>query len=114
MDEIERFSTPTATHIAFLVGTKADDPEKRQVSHSEAAELARELGVQYFETSSKTGEGVERLFLTAASIAIRKVIQRTDGGSASVTPPLPAGSVGKPIGQGWISSVISRIYNMFK
>ena len=45
----------------ILVGNKVD-LEFRQVTSLEAEQYARELGVQYIETSAKTGENVQKLF----------------------------------------------------
>lgn len=45
----------------MLVGNKIDI-ENRKVSYDEAAQLAADLGVKYFETSAKTGEKIEELF----------------------------------------------------
>lgn len=49
-----------ATSI-ILVGNKVDE-NVRQVTSLEAEQYARELGVQYIETSAKTGENVKKLF----------------------------------------------------
>ena len=49
-----------ATRI-ILVGNKVD-LKSREVTSSEAEQYARELGVQYIETSAKTGENVQKLF----------------------------------------------------
>ena len=45
----------------ILVGNKVD-LKSREVTSSEAEQYARELGVQYIETSAKTGENVQKLF----------------------------------------------------
>ena len=51
------------TYKLFLVGNKKDlAEERRQVSTEEAEEFAAKHNMQYFETSSKTGEGVADLF----------------------------------------------------
>ena len=49
--------------VVVLCGTKADKEAKRCVSLEKAQELAEQLGAMYCETSSKTGEGVESLFV---------------------------------------------------
>lgn len=41
-----------------LVGNKADLSDDRQVSEQQGAELAKSLGVQFFETSAKTGQNL--------------------------------------------------------
>jgi len=49
-----------------LVGNKNDLHEQWKVSQEEAAELAREFNVPWFETSAYTGENVDSAFITVA------------------------------------------------
>ena len=42
-----------------MIGTKADLIDKREVTQEQAERKAKELGVLYYEVSSKTGEGVD-------------------------------------------------------
>ena len=44
-----------------LVGNKNDLTEERQVDFGEAQHLANKLNLNYFETSAKTGDGIEQL-----------------------------------------------------
>jgi small GTP-binding protein len=46
----------------ILVGNKVDLPD-RKINGEQAKELAKKNGVQYLETSAKTGESIERIFL---------------------------------------------------
>jgi len=47
----------------ILIGTKADLGSKRQISQAEGKKLASEIGaLDFFETSAKTGAGVENAF----------------------------------------------------
>jgi len=46
----------------ILVGNKVDLPD-RKINGEQAKELAKKHGVQYLETSAKTGESIERIFL---------------------------------------------------
>ena len=55
-----------------LVGNKLDLADERVVSKSEGKKLADELGVEFFETSAKTGESVEQIFYTLVSKIIFK------------------------------------------
>ena len=47
--------------VIFLVGNKIDS-EKRVVTKEEAEEYAKKKNFDYYETSAKTGEGIEKLF----------------------------------------------------
>ncbi len=51
-----------------LVGNKTDVEDKRQVTAEEGSKLAGELGVQFFETSAKTGANVKLMFQKVASL----------------------------------------------
>ena len=46
----------------ILVGNKTDLRERRVVSTDEGKELADKLGINFYETSAKTGENVENVF----------------------------------------------------
>ncbi|XP_063915790.1 ras-related protein Rab6-like [Zophobas morio] len=48
--------------IVFLVGNKVDLSELRQVSHQDGEEKARELNVNFVETSAKVGLNIKLLF----------------------------------------------------
>lgn len=52
----------------MLVGNKCDMADKRQVSPEEGEKLAKELGLQFFETSAKDGTNVNQMFNKLASI----------------------------------------------
>ena len=55
--------------IVFLVGNKKDMEDKREVSQERVEAFKREKGIQFhFETSAKTGENIESLFITASKI----------------------------------------------
>ncbi|KIY69671.1 ras protein [Cylindrobasidium torrendii FP15055 ss-10] len=50
--------------IFMLVGNKCDKTYEREVSKEEGATLARQFGCEFMETSAKTAQNVERLFMT--------------------------------------------------
>ena len=47
--------------VIFLVGNKIDSPD-RVVTKEEAEDYAKKKNFTYYETSAKTGEGIEELF----------------------------------------------------
>ena len=49
--------------IFMLVGNKCDKTYEREVSKEEGAALARQFGCEFLETSAKTAQNVERLFM---------------------------------------------------
>jgi len=63
--EIREHSIPDIA--VFLVGNQKDEIEDRQVDHEKAMAFANENQFNgFFETSAKTGEGVDALFVKAA------------------------------------------------
>jgi len=63
----------------ILVGTKHDIENNRQVSMKEAQELADEHDMAFIETSSKTGEGIEKCFNIIAQKIYDDVKLNNDG-----------------------------------
>lgn len=49
--------------IFVLVGNKCDKTYEREVSREEGQALARSFGCEFLETSAKTAQNVERLFM---------------------------------------------------
>ena len=54
-------SVPVDEKVIFLVGNKIDSPD-RVVTKEEAEAYAKKKNFTYYETSAKTGEGIEQLF----------------------------------------------------
>jgi GTPase SAR1 family protein len=50
-----------------LVGSKIDLANRRQIQYDDGQKLAAELRVDFMETSSKTGENINELFVSIAS-----------------------------------------------
>jgi GTPase KRas protein len=49
--------------IFILVGNQCDKTHERQVSKADGAALARQYGCDFMETSAKTTQNIERLFI---------------------------------------------------
>ena len=49
--------------IFMLVGNKCDKTHEREVSEEEGAAMARNFGCNFIETSAKTAQNIERLFM---------------------------------------------------
>ena len=58
-----------------LVGNKKDLDDRRQVSTEEGQELADKYGMQFYETSAKTGENVDKIFVDTADEIAKKIDQ---------------------------------------
>ena len=61
-----------ANALIFLVANKKDKEQDREVSTSKGEQFAREKGLHgFFETSAKSGEGVEETFMSAARMLFK-------------------------------------------
>lgn len=55
--------------ILFLVGNKKDKEEEREVTADRVEKFKRDRNILFsFETSAKTGENIENLFILASKI----------------------------------------------
>ena len=48
--------------LIYLVGNKIDKKEERKISKEEGKKLADSFGVQFYESSAKTGENIDLIF----------------------------------------------------
>ena len=55
------YKVKNATLPKILVGNKLDMTEERVVDRATAEKMAEEYGVQYFETSALTGDGISEM-----------------------------------------------------
>jgi len=59
--------------VIVLVGNKTDLQEKREVTFLEASRFAQENDLLFVETSAKTGENVEEVFVHCAKTILNKI-----------------------------------------
>lgn len=58
----------------ILVGNKVDLPD-RKINGEQAKALAKKNGVQYLETSAKTGQSIENIFLELSKSMVKYAMQ---------------------------------------
>ena len=69
------------TVFLVLVGNKIDLQDERQVSYDEGASFAQENNMMFFETSAKTGENIEDVFVKSAE----EINQKMENGYYDLT-----------------------------
>ena len=63
------------TVFMVLVGNKSDLKDKRQVTIEEGQKMAKDNNMMFFETSAKTGDNVEKIFVDSAKEIQKKINQ---------------------------------------
>ena len=58
----------------ILIGNKCDDVDRRVVDRERGAELAREYGLKFMETSAKNSVNVDEAFMTLARDIKKRLI----------------------------------------
>ena len=71
LDDIQK-QCPKTTFLV-LVGNKIDLENERQIMYEEGESFAKENNMLYIETSAKTGENIETLFLKSVEIINEKI-----------------------------------------
>ena len=69
---IDQYASEGANKI--LIGNKCDDVERRVVERERGAELAREYGLKFMETSAKNNVNVDEAFMTLARDIKKRLI----------------------------------------
>lgn len=75
MNEISKYASESVNKL--LIGNKCDNDSNRQVSFEEGKELADSLGIPFMESSAKTSENVEKVFISIAGEIKQKVAVNT-------------------------------------
>ena len=57
----------------YLLGNKVDDIEHRVIKKEDALKLAKELSLEYFETSAITGKNIYKIFSKLCQELIKKI-----------------------------------------
>ena len=82
LHEAKEYAPSTAS--IYLVGTKIDHPD-RKITEAEGREKAQEFALHYHEVSSKTGEGIDALFLKIVTEVEETTITRRDTNEENVS-----------------------------
>jgi len=80
----------------ILVGNKSDRLAEREIGREEGAQYARRHGCEFLETSAKTADNVEELFVKLIRTLREKRDGHTGGGDVTPGPPHPVEPALKP------------------
>lgn len=96
LQEIDRFAGESVVRV--LSGNKADLIEQRAVDYDQVQEFAESLGMPYLETSSKTSQNVEEVFLTTARAIMRRmeIVSSEPVRDFSASPAIATSSAARP------------------
>ena len=70
MNDIDKFAKDGVFKI--LVGNKCDLNENRKVSKEKGKQLADSYGIPFIETSAKSNENIEKLFVDSTKVFLDK------------------------------------------
>ena len=88
MNDIDKFAKEGVFKI--LVGNKCDLIDKRQVSKERGKQLADSYGIPFIETSAKSNENIEKLFIDSTRAFIEKQLKTGNVGFTNKTGPSSA------------------------
>ncbi|KZS93274.1 ras protein [Sistotremastrum niveocremeum HHB9708] len=83
-------------HIVMLVGNKSDKASEREVSRDEGQRMANSLECEFLETSARTAQNVDRLFMTLVRNLRGSRVGASGDAFASNNPRPPLPPAGKP------------------
>jgi hypothetical protein len=91
MKPLFRFPPPrnckNTSCVKVLVGTKADMVEDRKVAKDKAEELARNMELEYYETSSKSNLNIEGMMESLAIQLRENQVQKLAHETVNMTEP---------------------------
>lgn len=71
--DIKKSKAFQGNSTGLLIGNKIDLENKRKVSRKDGETLAKEMNLEFEETSAKTGENIEDIFKTIAYKLLKRV-----------------------------------------
>eukprot|EP01115_Flamella_aegyptia_P004505 TRINITY_DN194_c0_g1_i2.p1 TRINITY_DN194_c0_g1~~TRINITY_DN194_c0_g1_i2.p1 ORF type:complete len:201 (-),score=32.16 TRINITY_DN194_c0_g1_i2:36-638(-) len=80
LQEIDHYTEDTVYKV--IVGNKKDNENERAVDFTTAKEYALDLGLDIYETSAKTGEGVNDMFINIATKMYKQSSNEVSSGSS--------------------------------
>ena len=89
MNDIDKFAKEGVFKI--LVGNKSDLEDKRQVTKEKGKQLADSYGIPFIETSAKSNDNIEKLFLDSTKAFIDKQLKLGNAGFNSKKAPSSSG-----------------------
>eukprot|EP01062_Namystynia_karyoxenos_P029612 TRINITY_DN2222_c0_g2_i1.p1 TRINITY_DN2222_c0_g2~~TRINITY_DN2222_c0_g2_i1.p1 ORF type:complete len:215 (+),score=83.55 TRINITY_DN2222_c0_g2_i1:100-744(+) len=81
--------------VRFLVGNKCDLSSQQVVTEQMGRAVAEERGMEFMQTSAKTGHNVEEVFSAITKLCVQREASRT-GGSGLADRPTPVVLPGLP------------------
>ena len=85
MSDIDKFAKEGVFKI--LVGNKSDLIDKRQASKERGKQLADSYGIPFIETSAKSNENIEKLFVDSTKAFIEKQLKIGNSGFTKKVGP---------------------------
>ncbi|EDR24571.1 GTP-binding protein YPTC4, putative [Entamoeba dispar SAW760] len=70
VQELEKYNS--SNYVLMIIGNKCDSSQ-RTVTTDEGKDKAKKLNAEFFECSAKTGENIEKAFMTLTELVLRDV-----------------------------------------